>query len=199
MKFPTTIILLVAVLFFQINLAAAAEKSSESTKSNKSVGTKELLARVEALESAIADLQSPDVAGTSFRTTYLGNSAIVLNSGAEQFLRLSTAYRTLDFNEDGTASWNLVEDTCRSSSLRTGQDISTFRLDAFCATPPVQMTYLQTGSNIDLFRSSGEYYSTMTVNHDGSVLMMSGTVGIGPIGEEVGGFQFLTIGLRISE
>lgn len=194
MKLLPTTILVFAALVFQIEQSFSAEKNNNN--SNSSVGTKELLARIEALESRIANLLSPDVAGASFRTTYLGNSALLLNGGVEQFLRFSTAYRELNFNEDGTATWFLIDETCRSSSLRMGPEISTFQLDAACATPPMQMTYIQNGSNIDLFRASGDYYSTMTISNDGSVLMMSGTVGIGSVGEEVGGFQFLTIGLR---
>jgi hypothetical protein len=193
MKHTISSILVAAFLIIQTGIASAAANG------NASVGTKELLARVEALENAILNLQTPNVAGASFRTTFIGNLTMVTGAGTEQLLRLASAYRTLFFNNDGTATWTLIEGTCRSGTLKSAQEDFTFQMDAFCTTPPQQLTYVQTGSNIDLYRLSGDYYATMTVNHDGSVLMISNILGIGPAGTETGALGYLTIGLRISD
>lgn len=202
-----TRILIVASMLGALLCASgtALAKDEKSSKSGAALGNKELLARIEQLEMALAELQGTnlDVAGSVYTTFFIGNGFGVLNSpNVGHFQTIGSRVRTLVFNTDNTGSWSI--DECVSQQLSEfGTNPAQIDPSPGCSGPSlINFTYVQNGPLVELTPNGAPASVLLTISSDGRVLgsAQGGSFGNPAVPGGVNGVgSNLILGLRINQ
>lgn len=156
----------------------AADNSNKS--SNASVGTKELLARIEALEEIVQNLggNGPDVSGSTYRTFSHGTAFAAFNPFAGKFHLVSFTNRLLTFNTDGTGYWS-IEDCAQHQLTEIGNNPPVL-LPPGCAVGFVGgFTYVQSGNDVEITGDGMPSSIMLTVSNSGDAITTAGSVVLG--------------------
>lgn len=194
--------LLIGSLMLSAGQVMAAEKSSKSSKSGAAVGNKELLARIELLEQALASLQgSSGVAGGEYRLFTLANAIGLLNApGTGSFEPIGSRVHTVQFNTDNTGLWTRVE--CTSNQLSVFGGTPQIQSSPGCTgLASITFTYVQAGGLLEITFTGAPAPMLMTVNSDASVIggATGGTFGDPSVPGGVNGVVTnMSVGLRVS-
>jgi hypothetical protein len=130
--------LLAATLAFQVSMAAA--KSD-----NASVGTKELLARIEALENAVGlNPNAGNVAGSTYRTRVLFDVDTIVNYLPInlEINRHVASSRIWTFEENGIGNVQ-TPNVCEAKQLTTFDDTQLTIADGACIEFNTSFSYTQ--------------------------------------------------------
>ena len=166
---------------------------------NASVGTKELLERIEALEAAVENLGggTSDVSDRTYHTyTFVHNIGALTNGPTGHMAIVGSIVREMSFHGDGTGFWAIA--SCESNQL-----------SAFNANPPsigpvtcaalgsgVAFTWTQAGNEVELTLPG--LILSGSVSSDGSIItLMTGGVTTLPTITVAGGA--LTVGVLVDD
>ena len=184
MKRSLVITMMIALMLAPLGAAYGKdEKSSkQSTKSSKeensksSVGTKELLARIEALEAAVAGLGGTDnsVGGHEYRILNFGSGIAAFIPFEGQFHLVFHSDRYLQFNTDGTG--NRVTQFCDNQQLTVIAPNPPSLAPAGPGCTSVvdgAFTWAQSGNDVEI-SSGGPNPLLMTVSASGDTIIGGG-------------------------
>lgn len=161
--------LLIAALLFQMSVATA--KSD-----NASVGTKELLARIEALESAVGlNPNAGSVVGSTYRSRVLFDTTTIVNDlpiNVEINGQVAES-RIWTFEENGVGTV-LTPNVCEAQRLITVNDTQLTIEDNSCIVLSASFTYSQTGNEVTVEFFNNPRSLDMTVSNDGETFILNG-------------------------
>ena len=151
---------LAITLFSFLTLAAGSalgqgQGNGNTQNNNASLGTPALLARIEALEAIVATLadgetESSDVAGSVYRTHFLGTQMIAIQANASQH-NVNSIIRTLVFNDNGTGTWTIL--SCGTGGLWLAPQSPapvTFLSPGCNPGAAIEFTYTQIGNEVEV-------------------------------------------------
>lgn len=161
--FPTILIALSLLL-------GASNTTAKSD--NASVGTKELLARIEALENLVGGGPDPsDIAGATFRSKVVFQVTTLAN-GLPVNLEINgmiAATRQWTFAEDGTGTFST--ETCEGKRLTNFNGNLTIGNNG-CINLPPTFTYLQTDNQVTVDFGDGPL--ELIISNDGQTIILNG-------------------------
>ena len=198
MKTKILVIVITALLSTLSGSVWAQGKSAQS-----SIGTKELLARIEVLEAALEMLSttSSDVTGNTYRTNdTVSFSGALVPPAAGQFNGSSVRDRLLTFNADHTATWQVVN--CEAGQISDFAGNAPTRSNGNCVSNlATDWEFTQTGNEVVLTALNGPPISIyMTVSKLGEVVIWNNAGNVlfdGPQVEIVNGAS--GIGIRVDD
>ena len=173
--------------------------STYAKNSNSSEGTKELLARIEALEAAVSTLGGTDssVSGATYKTRYVSSGLGAFLPFPGDFMTVSGGDRTLSFNTDGTGEW--TTQNCFEEQL-----LNLPSSDPFLQSSPANcgtfgqsgFTYVQAGNDVEIIDDITGDVARLSVSTSGEIVTINGLV---QNDKALYNFSagFLSIGIRV--